>query len=441
MKKGTDNQMSVSTPKNVCPVSAGQEIRPLDVDRVREDFPILTRRVRGKPLVYLDSAATSQKPKQVIDKVTEYYREYNANPHRGIHTLSEEATAAYEGARAKLAGFLNAPDPSSVVFTKNCTEAINLVAYSWARQNLKPGDEIVATVMEHHSNIVPWQMAATDCGAVLRYLPVKEDGMLDGEKIQELIGKRTRLVCVTGMSNVLGTVVNLEPIVNAAHSAGALVLVDAAQLVPHLPVDFQALDVDFLAVAGHKMLGPTGVGALVARKGLLEEMSPFIAGGGTILDVSLEGTKWIEPPWKFEGGTPMIAQAIGLGAAVDYLEALGMEAVYEHEKTLVRHALEVFRNIDGLILYGLQDTNARGATFSFNVGDGRGGIIHPHDLGTFFDQEGIAVRAGHHCAKPLMSHFSVVSMCRASCYLYNTPDEIDTLAEAIEKAKKFFLGA
>jgi cysteine desulfurase / selenocysteine lyase len=441
MKKGTGNQMSESTAKNVCTVSPGQEICPLDVDRVREDFPILTRKVRGKPLVYLDSAATSQKPKQVIDKVAEYYREYNANPHRGIHTLSEEATAEYEGARAKLASFLNAPDPSSVVFTKNCTEAINLVAYSWARHNLKPGDEIVATVMEHHSNLVPWQMAAADCDAVLHYLPVNEDGMLDMGKIQELIGKRTRLVCVTGMSNVLGTVVNLEPIVEAAHSAGALVLVDAAQLAPHLPVDFQALDVDFLAVAGHKMLGPTGVGALVARKGLLEAMPPFIAGGGTILDVSLEGAKWIELPWKFEGGTPMVAQAIGLGAAVDYLEALGMEAVREHEQALVRHALEVFRSIDGFILYGPQEPDARGAVFSFNVGDGRGGIIHPHDLGTFFDQEGIAVRAGHHCAKPLMRHFSVVSMCRASCYLYNTPDEIDTLAEAIEKAKKFFLGA
>jgi len=439
-ERKTGEKMGVSTLKNSRPVAERRRKRPFDIERVRADFPILGRRVHGKPLIYLDSAATSQKPAQVIEKVCEYYRSYNANPHRGIHSLSEEATREYEQARERLARFVNAPEAGSLVFTKNCTEAINLVAYSWARRNLGPGDEIVATVLEHHSNLVPWQMAAADCGAELRYIPLTAGGELDLEKLPEVLGERTRLVSVTGMSNVLGTLVDLEPIVTAAHAAGALVLVDAAQLAPHMPVDFQALDVDFLALSGHKMLGPTGVGALVARKELLKDMDPFISGGGTILEVTLEGAKWIEPPWKFEGGTPVIAGAIGLGAAVDYLEAVGMEAVVEHEQTLVRHALEVFENIEGLILYGPKEPETRGATFSFNVGDGRGGIIHPHDLGTFFDQEGIAIRAGHHCAKPLMKHFSVVSMCRASCYLYNTREEIDALALAIDKAKKFFVG-
>ena len=433
--------MSVSTVTNFRKEDHSSTSQPLDIELVRADFPILERRVHGKPLVYLDSAATSQKPVQVIEKVTEYYWRYNANPHRGIHFLSEKTTAEYEGAREKLARFVNAPDASSVVFTKNCTEAINLVAYSWARRNLGPQDEIVTTVMEHHSNLVPWQMVAAETGVNLRYLALNAEGELDLEKLPEIIGGRTRLVCVTGMSNVLGTVVDLKPIIAAAHSVGALVLVDAAQLAPHLPIDFQALDIDFLAVAGHKMLGPTGVGALVARKELLESMAPFIAGGGTILDVTLEGSKWIEPPWKFEGGTPVVAEAIGLGAAVDYLEALGMEAVRRHERVLVSHALDVFQNIEGFILYGPADPEARGAIFSFNISDGRGGIIHPHDLGTFFDQEGIAIRAGHHCAIPLMRHFSVPAMCRASCYLYNTVLEIDALVGAIAKAKKFFLGA
>ena len=413
---------------------------PLDVLKLRKDFPILSRQVKGKRLIYLDSAATSQKPASVVERMNDYYRRYNANPHRGIHTLSEEATAEYEGAREKLARFLNAHS-SGVVFTKNCTEAINLVAYAWARKNIRPGEEILCTVLEHHSNLVPWQLAAEDTGAKLRYIPVTNEGDLDLAYLAELVTPKTRLVAVSGASNVLGTLPDLRLLIAAARAVGAKVLIDGAQLVPHSPVDFQALGADFLAVAGHKMLGPTGIGALIARPELLEEMDPFLSGGGMILDVTLEGSKWIEPPWKFEAGTPPVAEAVGLGAAVEYLEKIGMERVRQHELELTRYALERFSRIEDFQLYGSLHPERRGATFSFNIGDGRGGIIHPHDVGTFFDNEGIAIRAGHHCAKPLMKRFEVVSMCRASCYLYNTPEEIDRLIEAINGARKFFSGA
>jgi len=413
----------------------------LDLEKVRRDFPLLERKGKGRRLVYLDSAATSQKPTQVIEKITDYYERYNANPHRGIHTLSEEATAEYEGAREKIARFVNAQSTAGVVFTKNCTEAINLVAYAWARRNLKRGDEILCSVMEHHSNLVPWQLAAADTGAAVRYIPLTENGDLDLQNLDQLLSPRTRLVAVTGASNVLGTITRVEPLIEAAHDRGAKVLVDGAQLVPHAPVDFKTLGADFLAIAGHKMLGPTGVGVLVARCELLEEMQPFIVGGGMILDVTLEGSKWMEAPWKFEAGTPMVAEVIGLGAAVDYLRDLGMEAVREHEKKLIQYALDAFAGLDDFILYGELGPERRCATFSFNIGDGRGGIIHPHDVGTFFDSLGIAIRAGHHCAKPLMRHYGVGAMCRASCYLYNTREEIDELVSAIDKVKKFFKGA
>jgi len=413
---------------------------PLDPARIRADFPLLAREVNGRPLVYLDSAATSQKPRHVIAALDDFYQRCNSNVHRGIHTLAQEATDAYEGARAKVARFVNAPETSCVVFTRNCTEAVNLVAYSWARRTLGPGDEILVTQMEHHSNLVPWQMAAADSGAALRHIPVTGAGELDLTALDSLLTPRTRLVALTGLSNVLGTRVDLAPVVSAARAAGALVLVDGAQLVPHGPVDFQAIGADFLAFSGHKMLGPTGVGVLVARPDLLDRMHPFLGGGEMIVDVTLERADWKEPPWKFEAGTPPIAEAVALGAAVDYLVSIGMHAVREHERELARRAVPALESVEGLILYGPRDPDRRGAVFSFNVGDGVGGIIHPHDVGTVLDAEGIAVRAGHHCAKPLMRRFNVPAMCRASCYLYNTADDIDALIRAVERARDFFLG-
>jgi cysteine desulfurase / selenocysteine lyase len=417
-----------------------ESVPALDVEKIRGDFPILGRKVKGKELVYLDSAATSQKPKVVIDKLTECYTHYNANPHRGVHTLSEEATEHYEGAREKLASFLGA-ETSGVIFTRNCTEAINLVAYAWARRNLGPGDRILATVGEHHSNIVPWQMATQNTGAVVDYLSLMDDGYLDLSDLDSMLTSNTKMVAVSGASNVLGTVSDLGELIKAAKRYDALVLVDGAQLVPHSPVDFDSLGADFLALAGHKMLGPSGVGALVARPELLEEMDPFMGGGGMILDVRLDGSKWIEPPWKFEAGTPPLAEAIGLGAAVDYLQDIGMERVLEHERMLSAYALERFAELEDFALYGPWKSEHRLATFSFNVGDGRGGTIHPHDAGTYLDGMGIAVRAGHHCAKPLMRRLGVVATNRASCYIYNSTAEIDLLVDGIHRMRKFFIGA
>jgi len=430
----------MSAPATVHKLQAPAAVRSLDVERIKADFPILSRKVKGRPLVYLDSAATSQKPKAMIDRVVEYYRQHNANPHRGVHTLSEEATAEYEGARAKVAGFLGAEE-SGVVFTRNCTEAINLVAYAWARRRLASGDEILCTEMEHHSNLVPWQLAAADTGAIVRYIPITDDGELDLTDLGRLVNSKTRLVAVTGASNVLGTVTNLTPLIAAARSVGALILVDGAQLVPHEPVDFAEMNVDFLAVAGHKMLGPTGIGTLAARPELLAEMEPFLSGGGMILDVRLDGSKWIEPPWRFEAGTPPVAEAVGLAAAVDYLEAVGMDNVREHEKLLTVYALERFAELEHVTLYGPHEPERRLATFSFNIGDGRGRMIHPHDAGTYFDGMGVAIRVGHHCAKPLMRRLEVVSTCRASCYLYNSTQDIDRMVEAIHGTRKFFTGA
>ncbi len=409
-----------------------------DVGRVRKDFPILDREVHGKPLVYLDSANTSQKPRQVIDALIDYYEHHNAGVHRAIHMLGEEATAAYELAREKVARFVNAPDTSGVVFTRGTTESTNLVAYSWVRRKLGPGDEILATVMEHHSNLVPWQMAAKDCGATLRYLPVTEAGELDYSQLDTFVTERTKLVCVTGMSNVLGTINDLEPIVKAAYAVGALVLVDGAQLVPHVPTDFQALGCDFLAFSSHKMLGPMGVGALVARPELLEEMDPFMGGGEMIRDVSLEGSTWNDIPWKFEGGTMMTAEAVGFGAAIDYLSELGMDNVHSNEIQLSRYALKALGDAEGVRVYGPTDPEHRGTTFSFNIFEADGELIHPHDVGTILDGEGVAIRAGHHCAKPLMKRFDVPAMCRASCYVYNNEADIDALVEAVDKARVFF---
>jgi cysteine desulfurase/selenocysteine lyase len=394
--------------------------------------------VHGRRLVYLDSAATAQKPAKVIDAIDNFYRCTNAAVHRSVHELGEESTAAYEGARATIAAFVNAPEPRAVVFTRGTTESTNLVAYAWVRRRLGPGDEIVSTVMEHHSNLVPWQMAARDCGATLRYLPITDAGELDLSQLDSVITARTKLVCVTGMSNVLGTINPLEPIVEAAHAVGALLLVDGAQLVPHIATDFQAIGCDFLAFSSHKMLGPTGVGALVARPELLEEMDPFLGGGEMIRNVTLEGAEWNDIPYKFEAGTMMVAEAVGFAAAVDYLSELGMDAVREHEIELTRYGLKALDAVDGVVVYGPRDAERRGATFSFNVFDPEGELVHPHDIGTLLDGDGIAIRAGHHCAKPLMQRFDVPATCRASCYVYNTESELDALVESVERAKVFF---
>ncbi|BAS27252.1 cysteine desulfurase [Limnochorda pilosa] len=402
----------------------------MDVEAVRRQFPILSQEVNGHPLVYLDSAATSQKPLAVIEAVDRYYREYNANVHRGIHTLSERATEAMEEARAKVARFIHAPAPEQLVFVNNATEAINLVAYSYGSR-LAEGDEILLTPMEHHSNLVPWQLAARRTGARLRFIPLLPDGTLDLSQMDRLLGPRTRLVAVTHVSNVLGTINPVGDIAAAAHRQGVPVLVDGAQSVPHMPVDVQALDCDFLAFSGHKMLGPMGIGVLYGKRELLERMDPFLAGGEMISEAELECSTWQELPYKFEGGTPHVVGAIGLGAAVDFLEGLGMDEVFRHEQDLVRHALKVLREVDGVQIYGPEPP--RGGVIAFNLGE-----LHPHDLSTVLDQEGIAIRVGHHCAQPLTRWLDVPATARASFYVYTTRDEIDVLARALEHAKEFF---
>ncbi|MDI6857681.1 MAG: cysteine desulfurase [Dehalococcoidia bacterium] len=405
----------------------------IDVEAVRRDFPILERRVHGRPLVYLDNAATTQKPRAVIDALSQYYERSNANIHRGLHALAEEATAAYEGTRAKVAGLINAPTAESVVFTRNTTESINLVAHSWGRKRLRPGDEIVLTVMEHHSNLIPWQLLAKETGARLRFIDIDDEGRLRRDDIERLIGERTRLVAFTQMSNVLGTINPAAEIIARAHSRGALALVDGAQSVPHMPVDVQEMDCDFLAFSSHKMLGPTGVGVLYARRELLEDMEPFLGGGEMISRVSLEDASWNEVPWKFEAGTPNIGGVIALGAAIDYLKALGMESVRAHEMELGRYALEALAGIPGVTVYGPKNADSRGAVVAFNYGD-----LHPHDIGTALDSYGIAIRAGHHCAQPLMARLGVVATARASFYIYNRTDEVDALARGIREAARFF---
>ncbi len=406
----------------------------LDVNALRQDFPALRRLVHGRPLVYLDNAATSQKPEAVLRALDEYYREHNANVHRGIHTLAEEATALYEGAREKVARFINAPGPAEVVFTKSSTEALNLVAYGWAYHNLREGDEVVVTVMEHHSNLVPWQLACRRTGARLRHLDIDDEGYLRLDQLDEVLSPRTRLVAVTHVSNVLGTINPVAEITRRARAAGALVVVDGSQAAPQMPVDVQALGCDFYALTGHKMLGPTGVGALWGRRALLEAMEPFLGGGEMIKNVRLEDAEWNEVPHKFEAGTPNIAQAIGLGAAVDYLQAVGMDNVRVHERELTAHALEALATVPGVTVYGPREVEHRGGAVTFSV-EG----IHPHDLATVLDQEfGVAIRAGHHCAQPLMNRLGVLATARASFYLYNLPEEADRLVEGIRQAQRLF---
>ncbi len=415
-----------------------------DVARTRKDFPILDRQVRGgRQLVYLDSGNTSQKPRQVIDAMTEFFERHNANIHRANHELGEEATEAYEGARLMVAGFIGARDETEVVFTKNITEAINLVAYAMgnaaaaraggARFRLGPGDEIVVTEMEHHSNLVPWQLLCERTGATLRWFGVTSGGRLDLSGIDSLITERTRLVALVHQSNVLGTINPVRMIADRAHAAGALVLVDAAQSVPHMPVDVGELGADFLGFTGHKMCGPTGIGVLWARRELLAEMPPFLGGGEMIETVTMERSTFAPPPHKFEAGTMPIGQAVGLAAAVDYLSETGRDAIRAHEHELISHALESLTAIGGLTILGPTEPVDRGAAISFEL-DG----VHPHDVGQVLDELGIAVRAGHHCAWPLHRALGVQASTRASFYLYNTHDEVDALAAGIRETQRFF---
>ncbi len=406
----------------------------LDVEAIRRDFPILAQEVRpGVKLVYLDSTATSQKPRQVIEAVDHYYREQNANVHRGIYQLSEAATDAYEEARKKIRAFINAASWREIVFTRNTTESINLVAQTWGRVNLGPDDAVLISEMEHHSNIVPWQLLAQEKGFDLLVVPVRDDGLLDMDTFDRFLQEHpVKLVAITHMSNVLGTINPIERIIRDAHSAGALVLVDGAQSVPHLPVDVQALDADFLAFSGHKMLGPTGVGVLYGRRSLLEAMPPFLGGGDMIRRVRFGGSEWNELPYKFEAGTPGIAQAVGLGAAVDYLSAVGMDRIHAYEQEIAAYALERLAEVPGLTVYG-PDASRKGAVAAFTM-DG----MHPHDIAQLLDAEGVAVRAGHHCAMPLHERFGLVATTRASFYLYNTMQEVDALIEALYKAKEVF---
>ncbi len=410
---------------------AGDRSAVYDAVMIRADFPILARRIGGKRLVYLDNAATSQKPRQVLDALGEYYEEHNANIHRGVHRLAEEATAAYEGARQKVARFLGASDATGLVFTRGTTESINLVAHAWGRKSLGEGDEIVLTEAEHHSNLVPWQLAAQATGAKLRFIPIREDGTLDMEEAGRLIGPRTKLVAAIHASNVLGTINPVEKLTLMAHEAGALMLVDGAQSAPHMPVDVAELGCDFFAYSGHKMLGPTGVGVLWGRPEILEEMEPFLGGGEMIREVHLEHSTWNELPHKFEAGTMNIAQAVGLGAAVDYLDELGMENVREHERRLGAYAYRRLLEIEGITLYGPAED--RTGLVSFTLPD-----VHPHDISQLLDEEGVAVRSGHHCCQPLMRRLGVAATSRASFYLYNTEDEVDALVEALVRAREFF---
>ena len=405
----------------------------LDVERIRDDFPILSRKVHGKPLVYLDNAATSQKPRAVIQALTEYYETYNSNVHRGVHTLSMEATDRYEEAREKVARFINAETPESIIWTRNATESINLVAHSWAESNISEGDEIVVTRLEHHSNLVPWQRIAARNGASLRFLELTEDGAVDMAGAASVINAKTKLLAVTQVSNSLGTVVPVKELAGMARSVGAAVLVDGAQSVPHQPVDVEDIGCDFLALSGHKMMGPTGIGALYARREILEQMEPFLHGGEMVLEVSYENASWNELPMRFEAGTPNIADAIALGAAVDYLTALGMENVREHEKQLTAYALDAFRELEEVDLFGPMDVARRGGILSFHSSD-----VHPHDLGTFLDQEGVAIRTGHHCTMPLMGALGVPATARASLYVYNTEQEVDALVDAVKRALRYF---
>ncbi|WP_326599653.1 cysteine desulfurase [Streptomyces sp. NBC_01803] len=410
----------------------------LDTETIRKDFPILDRTVHdGKPLVYLDNAATSQKPRQVLDALNDYYERHHANVHRGVHVLAEEATALYEGARDKVAAFINAPSRNEVVFTKNASESLNLVAnmLGWADEpyRVDSGTEIVITEMEHHSNIVPWQLLAQRTGAKLKWFGLTDDGRLDLSNIEEVITERTKVVSFMQVSNVLGTLNPVDKIVRRAQEVGALVVLDASQAAPHMPMDVQSLGADFVAFTGHKMCGPTGIGVLWGRQELLEDLPPFLGGGEMIETVTMSSSTYAPAPHKFEAGTPPIAQAVGLGAAVDYLHAIGMDKIAAHEHAITRYALDRFAEVPDLRIIGPVTGEDRGATISFTLGD-----IHPHDVGQVLDEQGIAVRVGHHCARPVCLRYGIPATTRASFYLYSTPAEVDALVAGLEYVRRFF---
>ncbi|NQV05134.1 cysteine desulfurase [bacterium] len=405
----------------------------VDLSRLRDDFPILQTEMNGRPLVYLDSAATTQKPVQVLDAMDAYYREANANVHRGAYALAQEATERYEGARGKVARFVNADSSSEIVFTRGTTSSINMVAYGWGLHHLGEGDRILLTTMEHHANVVPWQLICRHTGAELVYLPIDADYMVDLAGLDELVDSRLKIIGISGMSNVLGTIGPVAVLVEAARSVDAIVIVDGAQMVPHSPVDLPALGADFVAFGAHKMLGPTGVGALWGRPERFEEMEPAEGGGEMIRDVGLHESSWADVPHKFEAGTPPIAEAVGFGAAVDYLSAIGMDEVRRHEIDITSYALQRLAEVPDLKVYGPVDPAARGGAVSFTLAD-----VHPHDLATILDQEGIAIRAGHHCAKPLMRVLDVPATARASFYVHSTTDEVDALVSALWEARRLF---
>ncbi|KZZ83263.1 cysteine desulfurase [Bacillus sp. SJS] len=402
----------------------------MDMKYIQKQFPILDQKVNGKDLVYLDSAATSQKPLAVIEAMSKYYREYNSNVHRGVHTLGTMATDGYEGAREKVRKFINASSTEEVIFTRGATTALNVVALSYARANLQPGDEIVITHMEHHANVIPWQQAAKATGAQLKYIPLQEDGTISLQDAEETITDQTKIVAVMQVSNVLGTINPVKEIATIAHRHGAVMVVDGAQSTPHMRVDVQDLDCDFFAFSAHKMCGPTGTGVLYGKKSLLENMEPAEFGGEMIDFVGLYESTWKELPWKFEAGTPIIAGAIGLGAAIDFLEEVGLDNILEHEHKLAAYAMDKMSEIDGLTIYGPKE---RAGLVTFNIED-----VHPHDVATVLDAEGIAVRAGHHCAQPLMKWLNVSATARASFYLYNTEEDIDQLVAGLVKTKEYF---
>jgi cysteine desulfurase / selenocysteine lyase len=402
----------------------------MNIQDIRSMFPILHQEVNGNPLVYLDSAATSQKPITVIETLDRYYREYNSNVHRGVHTLGTKATDAYENAREKVRKFINASSIQEVIFTRGTTTAINTIAASYGRDNLSEGDEIVITYMEHHANIIPWQQIAKRTGAKLKYIPLQEDGSIDLKDVEEIVTNQTKIVSVMMVSNVLGAINPIKEIAEIAHRNGAVMVVDGAQAAPHLKIDVKDLDCDFLAFSGHKMCGPTGIGVLYGKKALLEKMEPVETGGEMIDFVDLYESTWKELPWKLEAGTPIIAGAIGLGAAIDFLEDIGLDNILAHEHKLAAHAIERLSQVEGLTIYGPKH---RAGVVTFNIED-----VHPHDVATVLDAEGIAVRAGHHCAQPLMKWLKVSATARASFYLYNTEEEIDKLVEGLIKTKEYF---
>lgn len=402
----------------------------MNIQKIREDFPILKRKVNGRDLIYFDNAATAQKPVQVLEAMKNYYETTNANIHRGVHKLAEEATEMYESARKKVKGFVNAKSEKEIVFTSGTTESINLVASSLS---LEKGDEVISTVMEHHSNIVPWQLLKAQKGISLKFVDIKDKGTFDLNNFESAISKNTRLVTVTHASNVLGTINDIKKISKIVKDNGSLLLVDGAQSTPHMGVDMRDIGCDFFAFSGHKMCGPTGIGVLYAKKDLLEEMQPYQGGGEMIREVHLDHTEWNEIPWKFEAGTQNIAGAIGLDAAINYLKNIGMESVRKHEKEMIEYALKKLSDISDVKIFGPLDSSIRSGLVSFNLGD-----VHAHDLATILDRDGIAIRSGHHCAQPLMERYGVPAMSRASFYIYNTKEEVDKFIESLEKAKKIF---